>query len=686
MMANESVSTDFFAFEGGLNQLTPALAVPQGALLDVQNYEPAIAGGYARTGGYERYSGKTAPSAAVTVAVACTLTTTPAIGVTVICGAVSGLFVNAVAGGMIVVSANGAFPVNTALAVNAVQIGVTAPSTTALVVPATPLADAQTALDAGNVLRSLISAVPGSGPVRGLWMINGVLYAWRDNAGATACVIYASSATGWTAVPLYSELKFTTGLAGSNAITEGSTLKGSTSGATAIVMRVCREAGVFNTGNATGRYIVQPLAGTFSASETVKCSVDAYAAVCATVQGPAAQIIIAPAGKYQFVAYNFSGAATTQRVYGVNGVDRAFEFDGLVYVPINSTAAIDKPSYVAAVNNYLYLAILSSMFNSSLANPYGFEVSTGSGQIAVGDNITGFQQMRGAALAIFTRNTTQQLVGASQATWTKSYISVETGAVPYTTQSIGDTYSLDDRGVINIQATQAYGNFEFGTISRSIQSVIDAMRGKVVTSCVVRQKDQYRLFCSDGSVLVMYQDNNGQQPYKAFTRLQYPVTPSCVTSQEDTSGVERIFMGDSNGFVYELNKGTSFDGLPIEAYARIWYVNNRSPRTRKRYRKAVLEMSAVAYSTLACSAEFSYGDPGVGLTSDSLAVTGGGGYWGSASWDQFYWDAQTINQPALRIDGTGVNMSLLFYSNNALDAGHTLQGAIIHYSARRAER
>ncbi|WP_394780594.1 hypothetical protein [Undibacterium sp.] len=686
MIAQEPVSTDFFAFEGGMNLVAPALAIAQGALLDAQNYEPAITGGYTRTGGYERFSGKPAPSAGITSTVAATLTTTPAAGDTVVCGAVMSLFVKAITGGMVVANANGLFPASTAITVNAVQVGQTTPAPSGLVLSGAPQDDAQLSLDAGNVLRNLIAAVPGSGPVRGIWLFNNIVYVWRDNAGGTAGAVYASSATGWVQIGLFSELKFNAGLAGSNAITEGCTIKGTTSGATGIVMRVCRETGVFNTGNATGRYIVQPLAGVFAGSETVKCSVDGFSGVCATVTGPATQITIAPGGKYQFINYNFGGAAATQRFYGVSGVDRAFEFDGVVYVPLNSTATIDKPSYVTAVNNYLYLANMASLFNSSLANPYGYEVSTGAGQIAVGDTITGLQQMKGAALAIFTRNTTQQLVGASSASWAKSYVSVETGAVPYTTQTIGDTYSLDDRGVISIQATQAYGNFEFSTISRAIQPLIDSMRGKVVTSCVVRQKDQYRIFCSDGSVLVMYQDNNGQQPYKAFTKLQYPVTPACVTSQEDSSGVERLFMGDSNGFVYELNKGTSFDGQSIEAFARVWYVNNRSPRLRKRYRKAVLEMSALAYSTLACSAEFSYGDPGIGIVADGLAVSGGGGYWGSANWDQFYWDAQTINQPSVRIDGTGVNMSLMFYSNNALDAGHTLQGAIIHYSARRAER
>jgi hypothetical protein len=685
MSVQEPVSQDFFAFEGGLNLVTPALNMPQGALLDVQNYEPAIGGGYARTGGYERYNGMAAPSAVVSIAVACTLTSTPVAGTALTCGAVTALFVKAVNGGMLVVNASGSFPGGTAIMAGASQVGSTA-AVPALGLASSAQADAQNTLDAGNVLRNLIFAVPGSGPVRGVWMINGVVFAWRDNAAGTAGVVYAAQAVGWTAIPLYSELKFNTGLAGGAAITEGSTIKGATSGATATVLRVCRETGVFTSGTATGRLIVQPLTGVFQASELLKCSVDTYTATCATVTAAATAITLAPGGRYQFVNYNFLPGGTALRAYGASGVDRAFEFDGLVYVPINSTAATDKPSYVAAVNNYLYLGIQANLFNSSLANPYGFEVTTGATQIGVGDNITGLLQLKGSAMGIFTRNSTQQLVGASSASWQKSYVSIDTGAVPGTAQTLGDTFVLDDRGVTSVQATLNYGNFEMATVSRPVQPVIDQLRGKVVASCVVRQRDQYRLFCSDGSVVVMYQDVSSQQPYKAFTKLFYPVSPNCVCSLEDSNGVEHVFMGCADGFVYELNKGSSFDGAAIEAYCRIWYVNNQAPRIRKRYRKAVLEMTVQAYSTLAVSAEFSYGDQTIGIAADTATASGGGGYWGAANWDSFYWDAQTINQPAVRIDGSGVNMSLLFYANNALDAGHTLQGAILHFSPRRAER
>ena len=50
--------------------------------------------------------------------------------------------------------------------------------------------------------RALIEAVPGSGPVRGVAVYKDAVYAFRDNAGATALGMYRASAYGWQAVTI----------------------------------------------------------------------------------------------------------------------------------------------------------------------------------------------------------------------------------------------------------------------------------------------------------------------------------------------------------------------------------------------------------------------------------------------------------------------------------------------------
>ena len=45
--------------------------------------------------------------------------------------------------------------------------------------------------------RALITAVPGEGPIRGVWLYNGKVYAFRNAVGGATCVMWESSTGGW---------------------------------------------------------------------------------------------------------------------------------------------------------------------------------------------------------------------------------------------------------------------------------------------------------------------------------------------------------------------------------------------------------------------------------------------------------------------------------------------------------
>jgi len=81
--------------------------------------------------------------------------------------------------------------------------------------------------------RSDIQAVPGSGSILGVAYYKDNVYAWRNNAGGTAAVMYKSSGSGWTAISLLKELAFTGGV---GEITSGQTVTGATSGATGVAL------------------------------------------------------------------------------------------------------------------------------------------------------------------------------------------------------------------------------------------------------------------------------------------------------------------------------------------------------------------------------------------------------------------------------------------------------------------
>lgn len=684
------IRTHYTPFKGGIDLESPTMTMAAGSALEAMNYEPGQAGGYRRIDGYERYDGRPAPSAATYLYLEGAWTAMPAAGVT-ITGATSGAIgvvalpdpaVNAIS----ITKRVGNFVSGETINVAGAPVGVlTAPPTARGYRNA--LGDAQAMAAAADVYRNNILAVPGSGPILGVWMLRGVVYAFRNNADNTACVMHRAVSTGWQEVGLGEELAFTNAGA---ALKEGQSLAQSTSvgGAPptvtgqARIAKIIIESGTLASGTNKGRLIIRSRTGTFIAGSAR--NVESSAAV--TLSGPQVANAFKPYGRFEFVNSNFGGADSTLKMYGCNGVDRAFEFEGggLVFAFIRTGMENDAPKFIAEHKKKLFLTFDASLQFSADGDPHQWTVMVGAGEIGVGDTITGLAVQAGDTLAVFSRNSSNQLNGNTSGTFQMLPISKEAGAIPYSVQTIGSTLAMDDRGVVSTDRTNAWGNFVQATISQKVQLLIDRIRPRLIASTVYRTRSQYRVYGNDGSGLIVTFGNNGPL---GFTQLQYPVVPRCFASGEDSSGRDAVFFGASNGFVYRADSGSSFDGQPIEAYLRMPFDNVGGPRIRKRFRKAVLEMAATAYAAIRFQPEFSNGDPGIGShRTQNGEAAGGGGYWDVDQWDSFFYDAQLVSSPAFSIEGTGLNMALLFYSSSAIDQGHVLHGMQIHFSPRRLER
>jgi hypothetical protein len=670
---NVKTETEYVPFGGGLDLVSPALTIKPGRLIGCQNYVPDLNGGYRLYGMYERFDGRTAPSSATYQAIACTLTSTPAIGATVTIGAATGLFAGVVDGGCVLTGVSGTIPTSTSMTVSGSPVGTTA---AAINLPSpTALEDAQRVGMAATVYRALIQAVPGSGPIRGVVQFEALTYAFRDNAGGTAGVMHVSSPSGWTAVDLGEEVAFTnanTSVNDNDTLTQGPV--------TATIRRVIVETGTLASGTNTGRLIISGRAGgNLAAGAATSTGGGAL-----TLSGAQTANALPTGGSYYFDIYNFAGGLTTRRLYGCNGVGRAFEFDGTTFVFIRSSAATDTPRYIKAHRRYLYLAIGSSLINSSVGDPHRYVVNEGATEIAVGDTINGLASLPGEALGIMCRNSSFQLTGASASTWTLGVLRSDVGAVYGSVQTMGDTFMMDDRGITSVAASDTYGNFTSATVSVEIQPVVDTARNKVIGSYVVRRLGLYVIILNDGFSIVM---GANARSLLGFTLLKLGFTPTCAFSGEDNTGQERVLVGSSDGFVYELGKGQSADGANLEAFIRVAYNSSKSPRIRKRYRKAVMQAVAQNYASLRFSGELSYGDPSIDpIRQQDIGMQGAGGFWDSSNWDEMYWDSQDVYEPEAGMAGTGTNVTLTLYKNNALDIGHVLQGAIIHFTPRRLQR
>ena len=523
-----------------------------------------------------------------------------------------------------------------------------------------------------------IRKVPGSGRVQGVWHYNGVTYAFRDDSEGLQCHMYKSTATGWAHIHLGYHIRFDTG---TGAFTEGLIVTGGTSGATATIDKLGLQTGTFGSGDAVGTLVLSGVVGSFQSGETITdSSTGSATSISATILTR-----LEPGGRFEFVTDNFGGHTSTRKMYGVDGVSHGFEYDGAVFVPVYTGMTTDTPFHVAVHHKHLFYQFSGgSNQHSSIGLPYQWSAVTGAAEISTGDDLVGYSSLPGGLLAIFSRNHTHILYGTSSADWVLKEHSSDSGAIEWSPQNMGWPIVLDDRGVMDMRATLNYGDFKSATLSERVQPIIDAKKSLVTDSIRVRSKDQYRIFFSDNTCLLL-----GVSKGKSlgFFLLDLGLVVRCSCSTEDSSGNEILFFGSDDGYVYQMDTGTSFDGGVVAAYVRLPYYHMGDPRRRKRTKRAILEVAATVNTSLSFLQSFDYGDPLAPSSVDqNFAVVGGGGFWEEALWDEFVWDEQVVGTAHAYLDGTGFNMSLAIQSNATYETPHTLQALTYYYKPRGLQR
>lgn len=683
-----------FILKGGLDLETPALFKDPGSMLTCVNYEPAIIAGYSRLQGYERFDGQASPTAATyhvlnfdagadepNVDDNVLGGTSAATGVIIAVTVTSGTWIDNDAAGYLVISKL------TGTWVDDENIRDSGDSVTHAVVNGAT--EEQNEADdtlhntylaaARELYRDDILVVPGSGDIRGVWMYNGDVYAFRDNAGATACVMYKSSTAGWVAQDLGGSVEFNTGATAAPAA--GDTITQAVTGATGILIEMVQTSGTFSGSDAVGRFHLKTITGTFSGTNNLSWTGGTATATSTTVNA------LPVGGRYEFINYNFKGQASSNKMYGCNGVGEAFQWDGTGFAFVYTGVASDTPSHIFAHRRHLFLSYVSSIQHSEIGKPLEWDALEGAGELATGDTVTGFLNIPGEALAIFNRNSTYILYGSAASgtdAWNLTTHSFESGAVEWSTQNIGTVPKyLDDRGITSLVTTQQYGDFKASTLSSLVETLVSLKLPSLVSSIRSREKDQYRLFFSDNTGLIMR--DMGPRKGESFTTVEYPVEVKVTASVEDTTGVERLFFGSDDGYIYEMDKGDSFDGEDIDYSFRLAFNNLKSPRYKKRFFKVVLDMENTDVPPLSYLPDFSYGSPdipGAKAIIDETIIAGGGLYDGNDNWGQFYFDGPSTSSGEAYLDGSGLNMSLLIAGSSNFEAPHKIHTATIHYGLR----
>jgi len=215
---------------------------------------------------------------------------------------------------------------------------------------------------------------------------------------------------------------------------------------------------------------------------------------------------------------------------------------------------------------------LNTIFYSKTLDPTDFS-GTGSGSIVIEDQVQGIKSFRNE-LIIFCENSIFKLQNINNSsTIAVVPITKNVGCLSgYSIQEIGgDLIFLAPDGLRTVAGTARIGDVELGTISQAIQPTLTELANEInlytISSIVLREKSQYRLFYTNTSASNSVQrgiiGTLRQNGFEWSETRGLEVTS--IGSGFDNNGIEKIYHGDTNGYVYEHDTGSDFDGSTILA-------------------------------------------------------------------------------------------------------------------------
>jgi len=319
--------------------------------------------------------------------------------------------------------------------------------------------------------------------------------------------------------------------------------------------------------------------------------------------------------KARYADFNLDGDDKTVFVDGTN-YPVVYNASGNTATFMTSADSIDVSGaeHVAFFKNTAFYAKDNSVFFTAPFSVDDFSAANGAGNINVGQKVTGLTVFRDQ-LIIFTTNTIKSLVGNTSADFRVSPITDRIGCINGDTiQEVGgDIMYLAPDGIRLLSATDRIGDFGLDIASDTIAKDANAFLGNYnsFASVLLREKAQYRIFGYVGS--------EQRSVAKGLIATKFVSQGAAGISWSSTYGVkafiadstysgdqETISFANEDGYVYILDRGSSFDGDNIEAIYESPFMPLSDPQTRKSFYKMTLYAEPTGSMALDVNMKFDF--------------------------------------------------------------------------------
>jgi len=319
-------------------------------------------------------------------------------------------------------------------------------------------------------------------------------------------------------------------------------------------------------------------------------------------------------GKAKHVLYNLDGDDKVIFVDS-NNYPATYNTSGNTLTAITGSTDVLGAENVAVFKDTAFYAKGNNLYFTAPFTVDDFSAANGAGSINVANEITGLAVFRDQ-LIVFTTDSVKRITGNTFADFQVAPITDRIGCVNGDTiQEVGgDIMYLAPDGIRLLSATDRIGDFGLDIASDPIAKDATTFLGSTPNFCSVlmREKAQYRIFAyieseqskaakgliatkfvSQGAAGISWSTSYGIKAFVADSRYT------------DTS--ETIAFANTDGYVYELDTGSSFDAQPIEAIYESPYMPLSDPQMRKSFYKMALYAEPTGSMALDINVKYDFG-------------------------------------------------------------------------------
>ena len=357
--------------------------------------------------------------------------------------------------------------------------------------------------------------------------------------------------------------------------------------------------------------------------------------------------------------------------------------NGVKYITIH-----DHHLIAAGVENNL-----STVYYSVYNDPDNF-TGSGAGSVTISDQIQGIKGFR-TDLIVFAENSIHKLININDSANIRiDPITESIGCLSgYSIQEIGgDLIFLAPDGLRTVAGTARIGDVELGTVSKAIQPIMREVAENInnfqITSIVLREKSQYRLFYSNVNAVA-----SGQKGIIGTLRpngFEWSETKGLevteIGSGFDTNGVEKYYHGNNSGYVFIHDSGDDFDGTAILArYATPDYdYGDLGTLKTLHYLKVSIAAEGLVTPEVQVKFDYNSGDVPQPASNYSLGTVNPSSIFGSAVFGTNIFGASASPMLRTPLQGSGTSNNFTVITNDS-KSPYRINGLYVDYipSGRR---